>query len=693
MDLLQALKVGILPAKASPVEILLISQKEGLTELFQSQVVTHNSIFTEETDHSLVRKKFMVICDFSQKELTEMSDLKSWEQENYDKSKSILNKLRPRKIYRPVDDTTVLNCHKCNLVFDIWNRKHHCRACGEIFCYSCSQWNEHIPSDLIRYTNQAKWITPGTPSRVCQHCRESISKYRKIEEIIKYFEVVAYPLELCLKASTLSKDWREAMRIYLSGINDLQHLNPAAKLQERDIRMLKSNLKNLQGHNKWLLQGLKTGLIPINGIKIRECSDLLCDKNCCKELTLHDCMTILNSPCYNIEVKLLSVEKLSGKEFPSYLVPFIPIEEQFIQEFVLSKNELFLEFFWLSRINHGFTADIFRNKLLISNLDKAIHVQESIRLISFLEDHYNDVYELSQQIQTLKVPFIGPFGKILKFDHEITVKNSATRPVLIQYESEEGKKSLLYKQEDVRKDSHVVSLIQLMYSLCSEIFPENFLATYQVVPISSEAGFIEVVLSSCTLSDILSRGTISNYLYRAGSDKKISDVSRNYFASLAFWTVITYLLGVGDRHLDNIMIRNDGILFHIDYGFIFGSDSSASLIRIDDNLIEGLGGMGMYSEFKTKCCEIYCCLRQHFNLIYSCLLRLVNIKPPIKGYTFTYEFIDKFVSERFLAGETDEDACRMFAKMIDDSKGTFINKMSDAVHTAVSSFKTKWWSY
>lgn len=693
MDLTQALKAGILPAKSNPVEILLTAYREGLTDLFKSQVRTQHDIFSESSDPDFVRKKFNVLCDFSQKELLEMEDLKSWTMKDYDKSKSIINKLRDRKIYRPVDDATVTNCRKCKTTFDIFTRKHHCRACGEIFCYSCSQWTDHIPSDLVRYTDVKKWITPGQLSRICQSCKELIFKYRKIEDLIKYFEIVAYPIDLCLKASTISKDWKEAMKVYLSGLRDLQYLNPIAKLQEKDMRILKSNKKNIQGHNKWILQILKIGVFPITGEVIKSCSDMMCDKNCCNKLDIYDAVTILNSPEYNLEVKLLAIDILSKIEFPSYLVFFIPIEDSYVQEFALEKHDLFLEFFWLSRINNGSISDIFKNKLLLNNMDRAIHVQESIRLISFLENH-PDIYELSQQIQTLKVPFIGPFGKIDKFDNEIIVKNSATRPIMIQYETESVKKSFLYKEEDVRKDAHIMSLIKLMYLLCSDIFSDqDFLATYQVVPISPEAGFIEIILNSSTLSDILTKGSISNYLYRSGSDKKISDVSKNYFMSLTFWTVITYLLGVGDRHLENIMIRNDGILFHIDYGFIFGSDASSNLIRIDDNLIEGLGGMEMYEPFKEQCCKIYSRLRQHFNLIYSCMLRLVTIKPGIKGYNFTYDFIDNFISERFLVGESDEDACRIFSKMIDDSRGTFIGKISDIVHTTVSSFKTKWWSY
>lgn len=788
MDLSQALKKGILLSTVDPVDVILTANKEGYSDILKDQIEKHHNIIRKAHDPESVRQKFRLTCDFTEAEISGMIDMNIWNNKELDvcdlmgsmyidgnvpqlgmnTSISILKSLRRKKIYKPVADSTVTNCYKCNSAFSLCVRRHHCRACGRIFCYTCSQWTDYIPNDLISYINTKTWITEGQVSRLCQACKEHIVNFRRLEKLVKYFEIVAYPFDLCIKASTLSRDWREAMRIYLSNIRDIQYYLPSMPLLNRDKLALEANLSYIQGHSKWILQALKMGVTPIDGKRIKFCHDMMCDRNCSETITCYDAIMILNSPIYNKEVRLMALQLLENNTFPSNIALFLPLEDIEVQEFILKRPNLFTDFFWLSRINQGYIADIFKNKLLLANPEEAPRVQESLRMISLIEDLNSDVYELSRQLQTLKFPFMGPFGTIDKFDHDITIKNSVTRPIIIRYYMNGTKQAFLYKREDLRKDAHIISLIHIMYQLCEEIFefpqdhvflpvasepinigssksdlnqwfsqstpsftpspfsemrhsvssspsPSNlieniinepleekiihtksrgtFLVTYRVMPVSTNSGFIEIVPNSSTLYDILNRGSISNYLYRNNVTRKISEVSSNYSASLAFWTVITYILGVGDRHLENIMIREDGILFHIDYGFIFGADATASYVRLDHNLIEGLGGIELYNAFKTKCCEIYCCLRRHFNFISACLLRLAYIQPAIKEYNFSPEFIENFITERFLLGQTEDEAKEAFSNIIDFSRENIINKVSDVIHNTVSSIKVGWWSY
>ena len=106
---------------------------------------------------------------------------------------------------------------------------------------------------------------------------------------------------------------------------------------------------------------------------------------------------------------------------------------------------------------------------------------------------------------------------------------------------------------------------------------DHCITQYSIITTKHNSGLIEFVEGTKPISQVLSghNGAILQFFQAVapdpGSKYEIRpDVLSTYIRSCAGYCVITFLLGVGDRHLDNILLGTVGHFFHIDFGFIFG---------------------------------------------------------------------------------------------------------------------------
>lgn len=49
-----------------------------------------------------------------------------------------------------VKDDIVEQCKSCRVKFTLYERKHHCRSCGHIFCSDCSKYETEIANAKVR---------------------------------------------------------------------------------------------------------------------------------------------------------------------------------------------------------------------------------------------------------------------------------------------------------------------------------------------------------------------------------------------------------------------------------------------------------------------------------------------------------------------------------------------------------------
>lgn len=294
---------------------------------------------------------------------------------------------------------------------------------------------------------------------------------------------------------------------------------------------------------------------------------------------------------------------------------------------------------------------------------------KTLQLVDTIQHNYDadnpiDIVKALGEIDTTVSPLHPERGELHINASHVEIKQSMTKPLIIPMNRENHTNVIMYKKEDVRKDQIIMSIIKLMdLVLKKEMGIDMGIITYRVRPTTPNEGFIDIVGKCCTLYQIQKKQmTLLNYILDQNPDSTLSEIRNRFVKSCAGYCIITYLLGIGDRHLDNIMVMNDGRLFHIDYGFILGQDPkplNVSHIRISADMMDALGGDNSpsYEYFKKLCDTSYNVLRRHLNL-FACLLGLfVTSQPRIDGSKhFTSHKVLKEIAKRFAPGENYKEA-------------------------------------
>eukprot|EP00048_Salpingoeca_helianthica_P008276 m.120826 g.120826 ORF g.120826 m.120826 type:complete len:1378 (+) comp14562_c2_seq1:302-4435(+) len=244
-----------------------------------------------------------------------------------------------------------------------------------------------------------------------------------------------------------------------------------------------------------------------------------------------------------------------------------------------------------------------------------------------------------------------------------------------------------FKKEDMRKDWIVQGLLSYMHRCLARDKIEVPVLTYRVLPTSDVDGLVEWVPDSMTLTEIETsyHKNIQNYLVNNNDNVQVSHVRRTFMKSLAASMIMTFLLLVGDRHKENMMIHHSGTFFHIDYGYVLGEDPKPMLrlnLALKSEMIDALGGEGnpLYLEFRQFTTTIYNSLRKHASTIISMMMLLLHSLPEIKSGC-DVKLLEQELITRFAVGRSDQEAEEMLRLYMDgDLEAVIRGPLHDRMH-------------
>ncbi|KAI9890804.1 MAG: Phosphatidylinositol (PI) 3-kinase [Vezdaea aestivalis] len=280
--------------------------------------------------------------------------------------------------------------------------------------------------------------------------------------------------------------------------------------------------------------------------------------------------------------------------------------------------------------------------------------------------------------------------------NESNVFKSSLFPLYINFKAEDGRNyPIIFKTgDDLRQDQLVIQIISLMDRLLLKENLDLKLTPYRIVATAAHAGAVQFVHSQ-SLSAIQTKykSTLA-YLQSNNPDAKADygvrkDAMETYIRSCAGYCVITYILGVGDRHLDNLLITPDGHFFHADFGYILGRDPKpfAPAMKLCKEMVDGMGGNNSlyWYSFKQFCFTAYTTLRKSSNLILNLFSLMVDANIP--DIMMDPEKAVLKVMERFHLDRTEEEAIAYFETLINDNLNAVFPVVIDRLHGFVQAFR------
>eukprot|EP00045_Choanoeca_perplexa_P018222 m.282513 g.282513 ORF g.282513 m.282513 type:complete len:1348 (-) comp17751_c0_seq1:4505-8548(-) len=266
------------------------------------------------------------------------------------------------------------------------------------------------------------------------------------------------------------------------------------------------------------------------------------------------------------------------------------------------------------------------------------------------------------------------------------VMDSKKKPLWLQMVNAADPKhefAVLYKRgDDLRQDMLTIQMLRLMQKLWHSEGLDLHLTPYGCVATSSDSGVIEIVPRACTVASIQKAAGGSLAAFRDEpllewltketlNDADALNAAKDKFTiSCAGYCVATYVLGIGDRHNDNICVTSSGDFFHIDYGHFLGNIKTkfgvkrerAPFVLTPDfvHVMDKRDGK-RFQQFVRISVQAYLVLRRHAQLIISLFAMMLSTGIPELRHEEDLSYLRMALN---LDARSEQEAATAFEELI-----------------------------
>nr|XP_057934691.1 phosphatidylinositol 4,5-bisphosphate 3-kinase catalytic subunit gamma isoform isoform X3 [Doryrhamphus excisus] len=346
---------------------------------------------------------------------------------------------------------------------------------------------------------------------------------------------------------------------------------------------------------------------------------------------------------------------------------------------------------------------------MLQDFGKQVEVTEALQKVTLeiktiSPDKYDVtaqvVFQMRQKLETLQsagLPqnFRVPYDPGLRAGglliEQCKVMASKKKPLWLQFKRADPTTlakdpiGIIFKHgDDLRQDMLILQILLIMQSIWETESLDLCLLPYGCISTGNRIGMIEIVKDATTIANIQqsvvgSTGAFKDEILhqwlrdKCVSEEKFQQALERFLYSCGGYCVATYVLGIGDRHNDNIMITESGNLFHIDFGHILGNYKSFMGISkewvpfvLTPDFLYVMGTSGKkssphFQKFQDVCVKAYVALRHHTNLLIILFSMMLMTGMP----QLTSKEDIEYIREALTVGRSEDEAQRHLLDQIE----------------------------